>query len=303
LRRVAQEALMVASGSPSTEPVRRRRILGLAIAAALIFAIYLGFAYLLAPAFWRHHERQQGLAALPMTTTTALGIPGDAINVGLEGSEEDVVCAMEAAGWSPADPVTLKSSLKIVGSVVFHRPYIQAPVSNLFYLGRREDLAFEKPAGASADTRHHIRFWKALEAGDDGLPVWLGAATFDRGVGLSHYTGQVTHHISPDIDAERDLVFTDLANAKKVDATYEVSGVDPSLSHRNGGGDLYYTDGEIQFAKLTQGCENQNQAPATLASPPRITVKNWTWRNVLAPIARVFHGVSRSRDEAAPSAN
>jgi hypothetical protein len=294
---------MAASGSPSLEPARRRRGLRLAIAGAVILAIYLGFAYLLAPTFWRHHERQKSLAELPMTTTTSLGIPGDAINIGLEGGEEDVVCAMEAAGWSPADPVTLKSSLKIIGSVVFHRPYIQAPVSNLFYLGRREDLAFEKPAGRSADTRHHVRFWKALEAGDDGLPVWLGAVTFDRGVGLSHYTGQVTHHISPDIDAERDLLIADLANAKKIDATYEVSGVDPSLSHRNGGGDLYYTDGEIDFARLTQGCESQNPTPASSASPPRIVLKNWTWRNVLAPIARLFQRASRSEDEATPGDN
>jgi LssY C-terminus len=288
---------MAASGSPSFEPKRQRLILRIAIAATAIAAIYLGLAYEIAPAFWRHHERQKSLATLPMTTTTSLGIPGDAINVGLEGGDEDVVCAMEAAGWSPADPVTLRTSLKIIGSVVFHRPYLQAPVSALFYLGRREDLAFEKAAGRSADTRHHVRFWKALEAGDDGLPVWLGAVTFDRGVGLSHYTGQVTHHISPDIDAERDLLIADLAGAKKIDTTYEISGVDPSLSHRNGGGDLYYTDGEIRFAKLPQGCESQNQTPTVLASAPRIEAKNWTWRNILTPLARVFHRVMSSDDE------
>ena len=74
---------------------------------------------------------------------------------------------MQAAGWYPADPVTLRSSIEIVGSVLLDRPYRDAPVSPLFYLGRREDLAFEKPIGNSADHRHHVRFWKVLDQGEE----------------------------------------------------------------------------------------------------------------------------------------
>jgi hypothetical protein len=72
-------------------------------------------------------------------------------------------------------------------------------------------------------------------AGDDGLPVWLGAAVFDDGLGVSHYTGQVTHHTAPDIDAERDFLMSDLERAKKVEEIYSVSGVGPTLFSRNGG--------------------------------------------------------------------
>ena len=111
-----------------------------------------------------------------MVTRTAQGIPGDPINVGLVGNEKDVLCAMEGAGWFPADPVTLKSSIEIAGSVLMDRPYREAPVSALYYLNRREDLAFEKPDGDSADRRHHVRFWKVLDQGEEKRPVWLGAA-------------------------------------------------------------------------------------------------------------------------------
>ena len=38
------------------------------------------------------------------------------------------------------------------------RPDKDAPVSPLYYDGRVEDLAFEKPSGKSADRRHHVRF-------------------------------------------------------------------------------------------------------------------------------------------------
>jgi len=34
-----------------------------------------------------------------MVTHTASGIPADPINVGLVGSRDDVLCAMNAAGW------------------------------------------------------------------------------------------------------------------------------------------------------------------------------------------------------------
>lgn len=277
-------ALNLPQGSPRRSLLRRT-----AIVAAIVIVVYLSLAYGLLPALWRHHERQKALDPLPMTAVTSLGIPGDALNVGLEGSEEDVICAMEAAGWSPADPVTLKSSFKITGSVLFDRPYAKAPVSPLFYQGRKEDLAFEKAAGRSADRRHHVRFWKVLDAGEDGLPVWLGAATFDRGVGISHYTGQITHHIAPDIDAERDLISADLAAASKTDANYETSGVEPSVALRNGGGDPYYTDGEIEFSKLTPGCDSHNDRPATLPTPPLVQTRGWIWRHLVTPIVSLFH--------------
>ena len=71
--------------------------------------------------------------------------------------------------------------------------------------------------------------------------MWLGSATEDRGVGVSRYTVAVTHHISPDLDAERAVLTADLENAGMVDAKYQVTGIGPTLTGRNGGGDLYYT--------------------------------------------------------------
>ncbi len=248
-----------------------RRLAAAAIAAV---ALYLALAYLLAPFVWRHFEHQPKLAGFEATTRTALGLPGDAINVGLEGSEDDELCAMHSAGWRPADPVTLSSSVKIIGSVLLDRAYPDAPVSPLVYESRKQDFAFEKPSGKSARTRHHVRFWKALDAGDDGLPVWLGAAVFDDGLGVSHYTAQVTHHTAPDIDAERDLLMSDLVQAKKAAELYSVSGVGPTLFSRNGEGDPYFTDGDIAFARLVSGCEGEATSPRTLLDPPQIEAKN-----------------------------
>jgi hypothetical protein len=262
----------------------RRRALAI---LATVAAVYLVLAYLAAPLVWRHYERQREIADLGARTVTAQGIPGDVINVGLEGSEADLMCAMAAAGWSPSDPVTLESSMRIAGSVIFHRPYRDAPVSPLFFNGRRQDFAFEQLVGGSARTRHHVRFWKALESGDDGRQVWLGAAIFDDGLGISHYTGQITHHTAPDIDDERDFLIHSLVDAGRVDKTYSVSGIGPTLFGRNGGGDPFYTDGEIAFADIAPECRTREAPPEAQAPPPRIAAKNvvYAWLAALRRFA------------------
>lgn len=259
---------------------RRRRSVRLLRWLVLLVACYAVTAYLILPAFWTHYEHQKRLASLPMVTRTAQGIPGDPINVGLIGTEAEIVCAMHAAGWFPADPVTLRSSIAIVGSVLLDRAYQAAPVSNLFYRDRREDLAFEKPAGVSADHRHHVRFWKVLDQGQEQRPVWLGAVTFDRSVGVSHFTGAITHHIGPDIDAERQAIVTDLESAGMATAKYQVTGIGPTVAGRNGGGDPYYTDGEVWILRLAADCQRQTAAPAVIPSPPATELKDQIWHAI-----------------------
>jgi hypothetical protein len=247
---------------------------------ATVAAVYLALAYVALPALWTHHEHEPGLASLPMVTRTGSGIPGDALNVGLVGGKEDVLRAMHAADWFPADPITLRTSIEIVGSVVLDRPYHDAPVSPLYYDGKKEQLAFEKPDGRSADKRHHVRFWLALESGAGGRPVWLGSITFDRGVGLSRDTGQVTHHIAPDIDAERDLLMRNLREAGMVRTFFKISGTGPTLLGRNGEGDPYVTDGEIDIASLVVDGVRRTEPPEILPPPPLIALKDQIWRGV-----------------------
>jgi hypothetical protein len=247
------------------------------MAIMMIAAVWLICSYAIAPFVWRHYEHQKDLAGLSMVTRTKAGIPADPINVGLVGSQSDVLCAMHTAGWDPADPVTFRSSLEIIGSVLLDRPYHDAPVSPLLFDNRQEDLAFEKPVGKSADRRHHVRFWKALDRGEEGRAVWLGAITFDRGVGFSHDDGRITHHIAPDVDAERDLLTDDLVAAKVVTTIYEVAGVGPMLDGRNGEGDPYFTDGEIKISVLVQGCDQKSATVSRPANPRFVELKNDVW--------------------------
>jgi hypothetical protein len=84
-----------------------------------------------------------------------------------------VASAFHAAGWYPADPVTLRTSLEIIGSVLLDRSYKDAPVSPLYFDGRREDLAFEKPEGISADRNTSGYGW-CCRAAPMAVPSGLG---------------------------------------------------------------------------------------------------------------------------------
>lgn len=187
-------------------------------AAGSVLIIYVFFAYLMLPSFWRVYVWDHpSLKVIPNITHTSSGIPGDPLNVSLIGTEEQLQRAMLSAGWHPADPITLRSSLKIAATTILRRPYADAPVSSLYLFNRKQDLAFEKEVGNDPRRRHHVRFWKAPTQGP--REYWVGAATFDRAVGISRTTGQVTHHIAPNVDEERDQLFEDL---KKVHAVEEV---------------------------------------------------------------------------------
>jgi hypothetical protein len=247
----------------------------LKILVVLVVAWFL-LAYLILPALWRHYEHHPALDSAPRTTRTAQGIPGDPLNVGLIGTDEGVVRAMLGSGWDAADPVTLKSSIGIARSVLRDRPYVDAPVSPLFVFGRKQDLAFEKPVGKNASHRHHVRFWRSPDHGRGGTPLWIGAVTYDRSVGLSHRTGQITHHIGADVDAERDGLFADLAAGGWTTEEFQVTGVGAMLFGHNGGGDRYYTDGELTVGVL-RGEPTPGGTPNRLANPVPVRIKEQLW--------------------------
>jgi hypothetical protein len=233
--------------SPADKPGpashRRRDLAGLCL--GLVVA-YLAAAYVVAPAAWKRYVRRHpAFADVPDVTHTGSGIPGDPVNVCLIGTKAEVLRIMVAAKWYPADPLTLRSCLEIAEATVFKRRYDDAPVSSLYLFGRREDLAFEQPVGRDPRKRHHVRFWRAEKEAADGRPVWVGAAVYDERVGFSHTTGQVTHHTGADVDAERDLLFRDLEATGMLAETYVVPGFHRVCRGRNGGGDPWFTDGDL----------------------------------------------------------
>jgi hypothetical protein len=179
---------------------------------------------------------------------TSDGLLGDPINLAVLGSEAELDQAMRASGWTRADEITLASSGKIIGSTLFRRSYDEAPVSPLFLFGHQQDIAYQQEVKGNPAKRHHVRFWRC----PDGwlLPGghradWMAAGTFDRAVGFSLFTLQVTHKIDANTDIERDHIVSTLKDAQ-TGVTVDVIGDFSTGYHsRNGGGDNIETDGDL----------------------------------------------------------
>ena len=92
-----------------------------------------------------------------------------------------------------------------------------------------------------------------FDFGKVSLNEWLRAATFDRGVGIALFTLQVTHHIGPKVDDERDAVGTVLEQGGAHYLGNQSAHIQPDHWHRNGAGDRYVTDGQIKAFALTSG--------------------------------------------------
>lgn len=186
-------------------------------------------------------------------TRTSDGLLGDPVNLAFMGEEAALHDAMERAGWTLADPVTLRSSLRIVTSTLTRRSYHRAPVSPLFLFGRMQDFAYQQEVDGNPAQRHHVRFWRCPD--DWPLPggrrvEWLAAGTFDSSVGLSLFTLQVTHRIDADTDVERDHIVSSLRAADPTIRVDIIEDFSTSYHARNGGGDSIRTDGDLPILDL-----------------------------------------------------
>lgn len=205
----------------------------------------------------------------PLKATTKSGIPGDPINILILGSEPTINSYFTEAGWKIPDPITEKTSVKIAVDSLRNLPYPTAPVSNLYLYGRKQDVAFEKPTN-TVQIRDHIRLWKT-DTAIHGEEVWLGSATYDHGIELSGRSHLPTHHISPSVDEEREKVIQDLKPFMK--STLVVSFDQPNLFGFNGGGDWYYTDGNIAILSVQPLNRNDFSAHSMALSLKQIVLQ------------------------------
>src|SRR5690606_2563487 len=186
-------------------------------------------------------------------TRTSDGLLGDPVNVALLGDESAVHQAMTNAGWIRADPITLRSSLRIISSTLTRRSYDEAPVSPLFLFGRMQDFAYQQEVAGNPAKRHHVRFWHTPEGWllPGGTQVdWLAAGTFDRAVGFSLFTLQITHKIDANIDIERDHIISTVQQAHPEVRLEILRDFSTGYHSRNGGGDSIRTDGDLPILDL-----------------------------------------------------
>ena len=241
-----------------TEKVRQQRgtitlislvVVGLLLPAALtcILSIWSKLRHASKPG--RVVSATVSSADKPLTTFTRSGNPGDPINLEFLGTAGQIGAAFAAAGWYRADEIDFITSVRICVDALLGRKYSTAPVSDLFLFGRKEDMAFERP-GRNVRQRDHIRIWNTGRKGSDGRPIWIGSVTKDTKVELAKTNHLPTHCISPDVDAERSLAVSELAQTGYVVKDTSRPGFGQETHGFNGEGDPYVTDGQVAVLTL-----------------------------------------------------
>lgn len=218
-----------------------------------VLAFWLVLAYLVLPRLHRILTQLYVPNYFIGRARTSDGLLGDPVNLALLGTAEQLEQTMEAAGWTKADQVTGVSSWRIITSTITRRSYDEAPVSPLFLFERQQDFAYQQEVAGNPAKRHHVRFWKCPEGWmlPGGHRVnWLAAGTFDKSVGFSLFTLQITHKIDANTDVERDHIVASVRDAEPTARFVVIRDFSTGYHSRNGGGDSIHTDGDLPVIDL-----------------------------------------------------
>lgn len=150
------------------------------------------------------------IAALPCCTTNDDGDrQGDPINLVVVGSRESVLAALSRGGWSFTHAISVKTVERMIGAAISGAAYPVAPVSPLYFFGREQDVAFQRPRNTIVQ-RNHLRLWLAPFR-HNGKPVWVGQVSRDVNIKLTTKSPTLTTHvIDPNIDEAREHVLQSL---------------------------------------------------------------------------------------------
>ncbi|MDK2899103.1 MAG: hypothetical protein PWQ10_290 [Patescibacteria group bacterium] len=184
---------------------------------------------------------------------TVEGLLSDPVNLAFISSEDKIHQAMQSAGWHLAEKLTLKSGFWTIISAIRHKGYISAPVSPGYLFNKKQNFTYQQNIENKPFARHHVRFFKVPNGWlmPGGYKVdWLAAGTFDKSIGLSYYTLQITHHITSDTDIERDYIIKTIKETNKTKKINIIENYFSAYHHRNGGGDSISTDGALPIIEL-----------------------------------------------------
>ena len=191
-------------------------------------------------------ELRAALAALPCCVSNRRGTRfGDPLNLVIIGGIDDAFAALVRRGWRPTERTWWGSVIRMVNSALAGERYPYAPVSPLYFYGRRHDLALQK-ARDNIHQRNHLRLWLSPMR-YRGKSVWVGQISRDIGSRLTiHSPYLTTHKIDPNVDEARVALTEDLAYSQNLVAIGLVTGVGAATRdapRENLTRDPYYTDG------------------------------------------------------------
>ena len=186
---------------------------------------------------------------LPPRSLNGEGREGDMLNLIFAAKEDDLQEAFARAGWLKVE----KSKPLIIWHLLWQRKrYTKLPMGKLYVFGRAPDFSYALPDPKSiVARRHHLRIWKTGGL-DDGVPLWVAAATHDVGIQLVKHRFRLLHQIDPNVDLERDFIAANLAVTQQLISQTYMKCADPVFRAETATGQSYYSDSRILLLELSR---------------------------------------------------
>ncbi|HEX8818083.1 MAG TPA: LssY C-terminal domain-containing protein [Terriglobales bacterium] len=188
------------------------------------------------------------LNELPARTLDKNSREADIIDVAFVGSRELLEQSFTAARWKHSDTLSRHTVLHQFDSFLTNSNYSTAPMSRQTLNGRTPDLMLEKGLD-SYEKRDHVRIWAVNSEPQEG-PVWVGAAVRETGASLSVKQKGFMHHVSPDLDEEREVILRDFDAAGCVASAGLVEKTDARHAVINATREVLRTDGNVLVIAL-----------------------------------------------------
>jgi LssY-like putative type I secretion system component LssY len=206
------------------------------------------------PALAVDQDLQKLVERTPLRSQTGDKQPADLTNIMFLGTSQQVVAAFEESGWTQADDVGVKSSLKTLQATIRQSGYSSSPFMTLNLAGKPPEFAYQKALDTIAK-RHHLRIYHQA-AKYQGRDVWVATATHDIGIGSSRKGTKWFHRIDPHIDRERDRIKNELLLSGTAQSFALVDRTHVAKVHENATGDKLITDRKMLVLLLGSGGRN-----------------------------------------------
>lgn len=241
---------------PSSSPVKVRVATASLILATFAFYVHTGIHYqpALTPASVEKTITIPSAGFLqsfnnytiPRYTETITGEKQEPISfIVTAGNDGEVIGVFRKAGWHTVEPVTFASLSRIAQTALTTESYPLAPLTPSFWHGRPQDFGLAKMAqGNGVGEREQARLWRTDLRTEAGKTVYVGTASRSAG-----FKWRIVPRTRPDIDAERERLFSDLLGTGLVGNHEKLNFTSPETG-RNFVGDTFFSDGAAFIIKV-----------------------------------------------------
>lgn len=185
----------------------------------------------------------------PLYVQDAQGRETEPITLVVAATEAQLAGAFEKAGWVAAEPLSEDAIARARTAQRWNEPYPNAPVAPLYYWGREQDAAWQRP-GRSYAERVRVRVWRSETQDAEGRWLFALNVAEDAGFLLVPSHGLPIHHMLSTVDAATQTLIADFTKTGLIRQQYMLYGIGVNSGFRTAAGEPYKTSGYVHVLEF-----------------------------------------------------